>query len=184
MKSDQKQVKVAAEEAVRKASRKANKDFKEMLNRGAKQAAIPKNLLGLSDNMVEGIYSQAYRLYNTGRYNDAAELFRLLIMMNPVEAKYTLGLAACYHMTKDYSDAVGVYAICATLDPDSPLPYYHSSDCYIQMNDPLSATLALEMAIKRSEGKPEYQVLKDRAQMTIDSLKKESGKEKAKKKKK
>lgn len=185
MKSDQKEIKKAAAGVSKEIYKQSGKEYKELLEKTAKSAAIPKTLLGLSDEMVEGIYSQAYRLYNTGRYEDAAELFRMLVMINATEAKYILGLAACYHMLKDYNGAVETYAICATLDPESPIPFYHSSDCYIQMNDPLSATIALEMAVKRAGDNPEFQVLKERAQLTIESLQKEqkSGKEAKKKKK-
>lgn len=137
---------------------------------------MPKNALGLSDAMVEGLYSQAYRLYNTGKYKDASQLFRLLIMIDSSEAKFAMGLAACFHMMKEYTNAIGTYALCGIIDPDSPIPHYHASDCYIQMKDYLSAIISLEMAVKRAGKKPEYQSLKDRSLMTIESLKKEAEK--------
>ncbi|NGX43339.1 MAG: hypothetical protein K940chlam7_01634, partial [Chlamydiae bacterium] len=59
---------------------------------------------------------------------------------------------------------------------ESPIPHYHASDCYIQMKDPISAIISLEMAVKRSGNKPEYKTLKDRAMMTIESLKEEAKK--------
>jgi hypothetical protein len=61
--------------------------------------------------------------------------------------------------------------MCAMLDPGSPIPHYHASDCYLQMNDKVSALIALEMAIQRSENKAEFQQLKDRAALTVSSLK-------------
>jgi type III secretion system low calcium response chaperone LcrH/SycD len=87
-----------------------------------------------------------------------------------------MGLAACFHMMKEYKNAVSTYAICGVIDPDNPIPHYHASDCYIHMNDPVSALIALEMAIKRAGDKPEYQMLKDRALLSIESLKKEIAK--------
>jgi len=132
-----------------------------------------KDVLGLSDEMVEGIYGQAYLLYNTGKYRDASEVFRLLIMMKSTEPKFMMGLAACYHMLKEYDPAASTYILCSVLDPTSPLPQFHASDCYIQMGDKASAIVALEMTIKRAETKPEYQVLKERAAITLEGLKKE-----------
>ncbi len=41
-------------------------------------------------------------------------------------------------------------------------PITHSADCYIQMKDKVSAIIALEMAIKRAHGKPEFKTLEDR----------------------
>lgn len=132
-----------------------------------------KEAFGLSDQAIEGIYGQAYRLYNTGKYKDASQLFRLLVTLNPAEPKYTLGLAACFHMMKEYRTAAEVYTIAGMLDPQSPVPHYHASDCYLKTEDKVSAIIALEMAVKRSDGKAEFQQLKDRAELTIQSLKAE-----------
>jgi type III secretion system low calcium response chaperone LcrH/SycD len=135
------------------------------------KGGAPKEAFGLSDQAIEGIYGQAYRLYNTGKYKDASQLFRLLITLNPTEPKYTLGLAACFHMMKEYSTAAEVYTIGGVLDPQSPIPHYHASDCYLQMDDKISAIIALEMAVKRAGERAEFQQLKDRALLTIKSLK-------------
>lgn len=134
---------------------------------------MPKELLGLNDAMIEGIYGQAYRLYNTGKYREAGQLFRLLVMLNSTEAKYCMGLAACLHMIKDMKAAVEAYMLCSVIDPSSPIPHYHASDCYIQMKDRLSAIVSLELATRACGDKKEFKTLKDRAQMTILSLKKE-----------
>ena len=40
-----------------------------------------KDALRLNDTLVEGLYGQAYRLYNTGKYDDAIQIFRLLIRL-------------------------------------------------------------------------------------------------------
>ncbi len=133
----------------------------------------PQEVIGLNDAMVEGIYGQAYRLYNTGKYKDAIQLFRLLITLNPTEAKYSMGIAACFHMLKEYENAIGAYTLCGAIDPDNPIPYYHVSDCYIKMEDKRSALIALEFALNRVGDKPEYATIKDRITRSIESLKKE-----------
>lgn len=143
--------------------------LKQLLEHGIK----PKDVMGLNDALVEGIYGQAYRLYNTGKYKDAIQLFRLLMMLNATEPRYTMGLAACYHMLKEYDNAVGAYALCSTIDPGNPIPYYHVSDCYIKLNDKHSALLSLEFALRRVGEKPEYATIKDRIIRSIETLKKE-----------
>lgn len=175
MKGDQKEeVKKAIEKMGLNFGGEQGKDMEKLSKTALYEQLLPKNAMGLSDAMVEGLYSQAYRLYNTGKYKDASQLFRLLIMIDSTEAKYTMGLAACFHMLKEYESAVSTYALCALIDPDSPIPFYHSSDCYIQMKDFVSAIISLEMAVKRAAGKPEFQSLQDRALMTIESLKKDA----------
>jgi type III secretion system low calcium response chaperone LcrH/SycD len=178
MKGEQHQVKKAAEEIGATLGTEKAEEVQNIANRVVEQGVMPKDALGLSDAMVEGIYGQAFRLYNTGKYRDASQLFRLLIMLNSTESKYAMGLAACFHMLKEYKNAVSTYAICGVIDPENPIPHYHASDCYIQMGDPASAVIALEMAIKRAGEKQEYQTLKDRAKMTIETLKKEGQQQK------
>lgn len=173
MKSEQQQLKKATETIGEKVSEAKGQQVQGLMKKVVKSAAIPKEVSGLSDAMVEGIYAQAYRLYNTGKYGDASQLFRLLIMLNSLEPKYPMGLAACFHMLKEYKSAGDIYAIVAMLDPDNPVAYYHASDCFIQSGDPLSAIVALELAVDKAGDKPAYKVLKDRALLTIDSLRKE-----------
>jgi type III secretion system low calcium response chaperone LcrH/SycD len=173
MQGEQREIKKATEQLGSTLKKEKTEEFKAVAEKAVQGGAMPKDVMGLSEAMVEGIYGQAYRLYNTGKYKDASQLFRLLIMLNSTEAKYAMGLAACFHMQKDYKNAVSTYAICGVIDPHSPIPHYHASDCYIHMNDPASAIIALEMAVQRAGDAPAYQTLKDRALLTIESLKKE-----------
>lgn len=147
--------------------------MKDAVQRATRKGASPKDALGLTDAMVEGVYGQAYRLYNTGKYKEAIQVFRLLMMINSTEPKYAMGLAACFHMSKDYKTAVNTYSIVGIIDPENPISFYHASDCFMQMGDPVSALVSLEMAIKRAGDKPEFKTLKDRATLTVESLKKE-----------
>jgi type III secretion system low calcium response chaperone LcrH/SycD len=176
MKGDQHQIKKAAEHLGERIHKDKTDDYQKIVSKVVKQGMMPKDAIGLNDAMIEGIYGQAYRLYNTGKYRDASQLFRLLIMLNATESKFSMGLAACFHMLKEYKNAAGTYAICGIIDPDNPIPHYHASDCYLHMGDNISALIALEMAAKRAGEKPEYKTLKDRALMTIEGLKKELGK--------
>lgn len=155
--------------------------LKEAEEKGSKMASQAKELLNgktgkevgnLSDSYLENIYAQAYRLYNTGKYADAMHLFRVLVLMNAMEPKYIMGLAACYHMLKDYKNAIQMYVSCALFDPHNPIPHYHSSDCYIQMKDYLSAMVCLELTMKHAKDLPCYSMIKERAQLSLERLKK------------
>lgn len=168
-----------AKEAMRKAvdqtaetvGERKKEPFKK--NSSVKMPGTVKDMLGVTEESIESLYSQAYLLYNTGRYRDAIQVFRLLIMLNPMESKYTMGLAASLHMLKEYKGASAAYSLVSILDPENPIPYYHASDCYIQSGDKLSAIAMLEMAIKRAGAKPEFAALKKRAEITLETVKKE-----------
>jgi len=129
----------------------------------------------LSEAMIEGIYSQAYQLYNIGKYEEAIELFKVLIMANPSTSKFAMGLAASFHMLKNYKDAIKTYTLLNVIDSNNPVPFYHASDCYVQLKDPLSALVVLKMAVKAAGEKPEFRLLKEKALMMINSLNEEVG---------
>lgn len=173
MKSDEAQVKKAAEQIAEhlKKDESKEKNVTQLADEFFKNGHMPKDVMNLNDKQVEGLYAQAYNFYQTGRYKDAIQIFRLLVMLNANEVKYVLGLGACLHMMKEYKNAVESYTLCCVLDPENPIPYYHMSDCFIEMKDPYSAIVALEMSVKRAGNKPEFQMLKDRALMTMETLK-------------
>jgi len=174
MKGEQQQIKRAVENIGAGIKEEhSNDSMKAAIQRVTRKGASPKDALGLTDAMVEGVYGQAYRLYNTGKYKEAVQIFRLLLMINSTDPKYAMGLAACFHMVKDYKAALDAYTIVGVIDPESPISFYHSSDCFMQIGDPVSALIALEMAIKRAGEKPEFKILKDRAVLTVENLKKE-----------
>jgi type III secretion system low calcium response chaperone LcrH/SycD len=156
---------------------KVNEKLQEAMNelgeKIMKQGMTGQEAAGLDPQYLESLYAQAYRLYNTGKYIDAAHLFRTLILMNSMEAKYILGLAACFHMLKEYKNAIETYTMCSVIDPQDPLPYYHSSDCFVQMKDYLSAMLCLELTINAIGNRPEYSKIKERATLSLEGLKKE-----------
>lgn len=172
MKGEEKQVKQAAE-SLGKTIDKNSADYERLLEKAKSGAFTPKDLLRVSDAQMESVYAQAYRLYNTGKYKEASDLFRSLIMANSNETKYSLGLAACFHLMKDFEAAAQLYLFCNMLDEKSPIPAFHASDCYLQMRDKASALVSLTMAIDKAGDRPEYKVLKDRATMTAKALKKE-----------
>lgn len=173
MKGEERDVRKAAEAIGGQVSPEAMQAVQSVLENIFKTGTVPKEALGFTNEKMDAIYGQAYRLYNTGNYQEAVSLFRILVLLDSTEPKYTLGIAACFHMMKEYQNAVQAYTIAAVLDPNSPVPHFHASDCYIQMRDKASAIIALEMAVQRAGSKPEYEVLKGRALLSIDSLKKE-----------
>lgn len=173
MQGEQQQIKTAAREVGAKVKETTTGNVGKVVQQATKGKKTAKDVLGLTDAMVEGIYGQAYRLYNTGKYKDACQIFRLLLMLNATEVKFAMGLSACFHMMKDYEAAIGAYTLVSTIDANNPLPFYHSSDCYAKIGDPVGAAVSLEMAIKRAGTKPEYRTIRDRAKLTLEALRKE-----------
>lgn len=135
-----------------------------------KQGMVPREALAMDPATVEGLYGQAYQHYNTGHYQESARLFHMLQLLDPVESKFGIGLAACYQMMEDYGNAILTYNMVTIIDPENPVPHYHTSDCYLKMHVPAAAVGELEMAVELCGNKPEYATMKSRALLMIKSI--------------
>lgn len=144
-----------------------------LLTAAFEKGVMPKNALKLGDDTMEAIYGQAYNLYNQGRYKEASYIFRLLMLLDYMTPKYTLGLAASFHRLKDFKNAANVYLLCGTIDPTNPLPHYHAADCYLQLKVPEMAIFSLGLAINAAGEQPQYAVVKERASLMKEGLNKE-----------
>lgn len=167
------QPKEKAAELSRLASGPARDTMKTILFGAVNKGILPKHALRLGDDTMEAIYSQAYTLYNQGKYQDASYIFRLLMLLDYMTSKYILGLAACLHRMKDYKNAANVYLLCSTLDSTNPLPHYHAADCYLQLGFPEMAAFSLGLVLAAAGDQPQYAVIKERARLMKETLDKE-----------
>jgi type III secretion system low calcium response chaperone LcrH/SycD len=156
---------------VKKGGKEAEGQLQLAMEYAMKKEIMPKTALKISDETMEAIYSQAYALYNQGKYKEASYVFRFLMLLDLSTSKYVLGIAACLHRMKDFANAANLYFLAAALDPENPIPHYHATDCYIQLGFPALAIIALQMAINTCGDKPQYQVLKERAKLLQSGLK-------------
>lgn len=152
------------------AGKKAEDTLKEVLESALKKGIMPKTAMKIDDQTMEAVYTQAYNLYNQGKYKEASYLFRFLMLLDFTTPKYILGLAACAHRQKEYTNAANLYLLCAALDPKNPLPHFHSADCYIQLNAPAIASFSLGMAIRAAGDQAQYAIIKERAMLMQKAL--------------
>ena len=153
--------------------KKAEQTLKTILQASLKKGIMPKQALQINDDTMEAIYTQAYNLYNQQKYRESSYIFRLLMLLDFTTPKYVLGLAACAHRLQDYTNAANLYFLCAALDPTNPLPHFHSADCYLQLGAVALATYALSLAINTAQNQPQYEVIKQRAELMKEALDKQ-----------
>jgi type III secretion system low calcium response chaperone LcrH/SycD len=145
--------------------------MKVIINDMSTNNTLPRDAIGIDSTTVEGLYAQAYHHYNSGRYKDAARLFVSLQLLDGMEPKYPLGLGACYQMLEEYQNAIITYSTVAISDPENPVPHYHASDCYVKQGLIPAAIAELQMTIELCGDQPQYAMMRDRARLTIKSLK-------------
>lgn len=72
--------------------------------------------LTLSLKTIEVMYSGAYFRYVSEKYEEAALLFRFLVLVDPKNKKFWTGLGATYQMLNDYDKALQCWVMAAKLD--------------------------------------------------------------------
>ena len=153
--------------------KKAETAVKQIMEVALKKGIMPKQALQISDDTMEAIYTQGYTLYNQSKFRDASYIFRLLMLLDFTTPKYVLGLAACAHRLSEFTNAANLYFLCAALDPTNPLPHFHATDCYVQLGATSIAAYSLQLAIETAGDQPQYESIKQRAELMYEGLNKQ-----------
>ncbi len=124
----------------------------------------------IDKSTAEEIYTHAYYLFQSGNFLHARHLFGILTVFFPQETRYILGVAGCLHLEKEFQMAAEIYEIAAKTDLSDPLPYYHQTDCEINLGHWDNAKKCLIEVIKRGEDKAEFGEIVEKAKLTLAKL--------------
>ena len=119
---------------------------------------------------MESFYTEGYRLYQSGRYDDAIKMFRFLGLLDPTRVRYWLGMAACMHQKKCYPEAAMLYQLCGMADPTDPIPYFYMGDCYQNMGLKGASKQCLMLCIEHCAGRDKYVQIHDRAKLMLQEM--------------
>ncbi|KWK77684.1 type III secretion system translocator chaperone SicA [Burkholderia ubonensis] len=103
------------------------------LMQAVQSGATLKDLHGVSQDLMDGIYAFAYRFYQQGRLDDAEVFFRFLCIYDFYHAEYAMGLAAVLQLKKEYAKAIDLYALAYSLSKDDYRPMFHTGQCHLLM---------------------------------------------------
>ncbi|MCR5413982.1 MAG: SycD/LcrH family type III secretion system chaperone [Kiritimatiellae bacterium] len=109
----------------------------------ASEASLAE-LKGISHDELEAVYSLGFNYYRTGKYEEAAKLFKFLVLFDHLNAKYWMAIGAVQQVSKDYEGAVASYAYASFLDISNPKPQYHAAECFLAMGDKVNARSAID----------------------------------------
>lgn len=127
----------------------------------------------LSEESLDSLYATAYELYRNGRHEDAKRFFRFLTIADTFDRRFWMGLAACYHMLKDYSAAIECYSVAAVQNPDDPFVHRYAADCFFLKGDVVQALKTLDSAI--TAAKKTHQDLVPKLEFLADTWSKREG---------
>lgn len=128
---------------------------------------LPREALGMPDELMEVAYQYAYNLFQSGKYPEALPIFTVLHQLDPLEARYLFAVAATHHQLKDYLEAAAHYMIYKYLDPLNPVVSYHLYDCYMQAGYQETALYMLQEAIILCARDARYRELEGKARLEM-----------------
>lgn len=136
---------------------------------------VPSRIaLNLTETDINILNNKASIYYKNGNFEYAAKVYMVLILLNNKQANYYFGLAACKHQLQQYRSAIPLYMMSAAMNLNTPTPFYYAADCCLRVCDFDSAVLMLKLAITYAGNNPEYQQIKEKANLTLNWI--ESGK--------
>jgi len=128
--------------------------------------ATLKDIQGVPDHMMNGIYSYAYSFYQNGRLDEAEKIFRFLCIYDFYNPEYIMGMAAVYQLKKQYHQAADLYAVAFAQAKNDYRPMFHSGQCQLALRRIHKAKQCFEIVIANSND----DALKQKAQAYLDAL--------------
>ncbi|HEM6914256.1 TPA: type III secretion system translocator chaperone SicA [Providencia stuartii] len=146
-------------------------DMDELLNdvtSALMSGATYKDIHGISQEMMDGIYAYAYEFYQQGKLKEAETFFRFLSIYDFYNTDYVMGLAAVYQLTKRYEKAAKLYALAFVLAKDDYRPLFHAGQCNLMLKKSSAALHCFESVCNSSTDSE----LKAKSQAYLNALKK------------
>lgn len=112
-----------------------------------RQGGTVKNLVGITADECEALYTVGHNLYEQGRYNQAFKVFSMLVICDHLNDKYFMALAKTSQMLELYDAALQNYTTVAVMRLDDPAPFFHSAECLIALSRMEEAQEALELIL-------------------------------------
>ena len=148
---------------------------KKMADLAASKSTIAE-LSGMTHGDLEPIYQAAYKLYESGAYDQAKGMFERLTAFYHKDVRFVLGLASSYFMLKNYDDALLAYLAALMLEPENPTINYYIGDTFFKLHQYDKAKESYLMA-KESFGekkpqdiKPEWNGIAETIDKKVDVL--------------
>lgn len=112
-----------------------------------REGGTVKDLIGLTNDECEALYTMGHNFYEQGLYSKAFKVFSILVTYDHLNDKYFMALAGASQMLQLYDIALHNYTTVAIMRLDDPAPIFHSAECLIALSHMDEAAEALELIL-------------------------------------
>lgn len=128
--------------------------------------ATLKDIHGIPEDMMEGLYAHAYDFYNKGRLDEAETFFRFLCIYDFYNPDYIMGLAAVCQLKKQFQKACDLYAVVFALSKNDYRSVFFTGQCQLFMRKAAKARQCFELVRDKSTD----QALREKAIVYLESM--------------
>lgn len=126
-------------------------EYTELVMEALEEGATLKDIEGISDEIMEGIYTYAYDFYSQGKLDEAETFFRFLCLYDFYNPDYIMGLAAVKQLQKEYVSAIDLYALAYIYANEDYLPVFYAGQCNLALNEQEKAICCFQLIIEKSK---------------------------------
>lgn len=137
---------------------------KEQLQEFFGKGGVMHELVDLSTEQMDSLYTVAFNLYQTNRMKEAEQVFQMLVLCDHLNVKYQIGLGATRQAQEKYAEAAETYSMATLIDAEEPKLAFHSGECHLALGDLERAEAGFTGTLVRCEGRNEYNELAQKAQ--------------------
>ena len=131
------------------------------------QGVTLKEIHGISDEQMDGLYGLAYDFYNQGKLDEAEKFFRFLCIYDFYSVDFLMGLAAVYQLKEMYQKAADIYAVAFAQGNADYRPMLYAGQCQLAMGKSGKASQCFKAVIQYTDDDS----LKATAQAYLTALK-------------
>lgn len=146
----------------------SKQDITEVVWDAVSKGATLKDLQGIPNDVMEGLYAYAYDFYNKGRLDEAETFFRFLCIYDFYNQDYIMGLAAVCQLKKQYQKAIDLYAVAFAMGKDDYRPMFFTGQCYLFLHRVGKARKCFELVCEHSKDEN----FRKKAQAYLETIKK------------
>jgi type III secretion system low calcium response chaperone LcrH/SycD len=125
----------------------ADLQMAEVIQDAVTEGMTLKDVHGISDEMMEGLYAYAHDFYGKGQLDEAETFFRFLCLYDFYNIDYIMGLAAVCQMKKQYAKAIGLYAVAFGLSKNDYRPMFFTGQCHLFERKAAKARQCFELVV-------------------------------------
>ncbi|MGB0895603.1 MAG: CesD/SycD/LcrH family type III secretion system chaperone [Parashewanella sp.] len=127
-------------------------------------------VIGVSLQELEDIYVKGLEKYNNGKPEEAVADFTYLVMHQPWDRRFHMALGSTLHWLGQFKHAMNFYSYALVMDACDPGATFRIAQCFLSLDDEVSAIDALQTAIEQSYIKPEYHQIGQLSRQLLDEI--------------